>query len=213
MTTRFSQLLMASLFSCACAGQTVRQLDPRDTSLPLETRQWIADAEDGVIAARAERAAEQAKLAELRRWRQQVLSNAGWGPAVASALEGLAQARVALAELHVEWAESRVAFAVAKYRAANAERAVLHDLAQYELEPLRRAVDQAKQAMSEQRAKATKQQAQLETVTQKFWDAYAQHVKSGGSTDAFWTGGAAPIQITDDANADASEQVAERPKR
>ena len=56
----------------ACGGQTVEPLSPRDLTLSHETRRWIADAEDGVIVARARRDASRAGLAMADRRRDEM---------------------------------------------------------------------------------------------------------------------------------------------
>jgi hypothetical protein len=45
-------MLAFGLAASACGGG-VKMLDTRDERLPLEARRWVADAEDGVLVARA----------------------------------------------------------------------------------------------------------------------------------------------------------------
>ena len=46
-------MLAFGLAASACGGG-VKMLDTRDERLPLEARRWVADAEDGVLVARAD---------------------------------------------------------------------------------------------------------------------------------------------------------------
>ncbi|MDD9939650.1 MAG: hypothetical protein OXU20_01180 [Myxococcales bacterium] len=186
---RMLSIVGVCLALMACGGQTVEPLDPRDATLPSETRQWIADAEDGVIVARArlqlmrerltsERTTEE-RLADVR-W-----AGGGAGP-MSSASEQLSEARVALAEAGVAQAELSVELAKAKYKLANAERAMLHDLERYELQPLRAEAEAVRVKLRATGDLVAKQQRAVDDAERRFWQAYAGYVRGGGKTSPYW---------------------------
>lgn len=179
----------------ACGGSGVEPLDPKDLTLPPDTRQWIADAQDGVIAARATRDNTQARLAELQKWAASVdaveFSGSGGG-ALEDRMDALAQTRVAAAEADVSVAESNVTLAERKLDLAYAERSMLHDIASYDLGELRDAVAEAKRearARTEARREREKREREAEDA---WWKAYAKFA-SGGKTASYWTAGIEPL--------------------
>jgi hypothetical protein len=195
-------LVLVSLSALyACGGQSVEPLDPRDHSLPRETRRWVADAEDGVIVARARRDAAAEDLEEVIAWEERVLDRADLGSAgganMGDRLEGLMEARVELARLELEEREAAVDLAEAKYRLANAERAMLHDLAQYDLDPLRQATEDTRGVVREAREASRAQRQRVEAVTTEFWTSYSAYVAAGGDTRSFWIGEASRLEATE----------------
>jgi len=187
-------ILGAALGAAGCGGG-VQALDPKDTALPEETRQWIADAEDGVIAARARLSSARAELALVEAWADTARSVEWEQEAPKRALEQLAEARVELARRDVTYAESVLELSLRKYELANAERAVLHDLATYELEPLRLRTDAARDAAGKAREEYNKQRDTVQEATDAWWTAYASYVQGGGDTMAWWTAGAEAFTV------------------
>jgi len=210
------QALAGALVALAAAGcgGGVQALDPKDTALPEETRQWIADAEDGVIAAQARVDSAREALREVESWADTARSVEWESDAPKRALDKLAEARVELARRDVAYAESVHELAIRKYELANAERAVLHDLATYELEPIRAATDQARDDAGKRREEYNKQRDTVQEATDAWWQAYASYVEGGGQTISWWTAGAeaftvAPPEAYDDpdgAEADAGDE-------
>ena len=142
--------------------------------------------------ARAQRNAMARQLAELEQWRERMFDvqwSGGKAAAVASGMKALANARTEVAEAKLVRAEEFVKFSVAKYRLANAERAMLHDLAVYDLKALREAAADAKKAMGKAGDETERRHAELDTATEKFWAAYAAHTAAGGQTISFWASG------------------------
>ena len=183
---------LLALCLAACGGQTVEPLDPRDATLPPETRHWIADAQDGVIVARAQRDTMTAQLREVEQWRDRMLEvkwSGGRSAEVSKGIAGLAAARIAVAEAELSYTAQFVRFAEAKHRLANAERAMLHDLAVYDLKPLRDAAADAKQAMGKASDETDRQKTEVDKATEAFWVAYAAHASAGGQTLSFWASG------------------------
>lgn len=176
----------------ACGAQHVEPLDPRDATLPPETRSWIADAEDGVIVAHAQRDAARRQVEEVQRWRER-MNTVRWAGGksadVARATGAMSAARLQVAQAKLAYANAFVAFSEAKHRLANAERAMLHDLARYELKPLRDAAAEAKREMAADGNTVDKQLTALDKATEAFWKAYAGHAGAGGKTGSFWASG------------------------
>ncbi|MEO0323163.1 MAG: hypothetical protein AAF447_09415 [Myxococcota bacterium] len=199
-----SRALWLAVLLSACGGSQVELLDPRDASLPVETRQWLAATEDGVVAARARRDGAEAELGRLDTWAERMEDEVSLG-APDDALEVLVETRLDLADAELELAELDVEYAEAKRDLAHAERAVHHDLASYELEPLRQRVEDRREAVSEARGEVVGLRSALRDATTEFWSAYASHAGGGGDTRAFWIGDAEPIAI--DPNAGQGEDA------
>lgn len=190
---RITPVALAAALALGCGGG-IRPLDPKDTALPEETRQWIADAEDGVIAARARVEAARAGLDEMEDWAD-VMAEVRLDGETEAALDELSEARVELARRDVEYAERVLALAERKYDLANAERAVLHDLATYELEPIRDAADDAREEAGAARARYNEQRDLLQEVTSAWWQAYDAYLRGGGDTTAYWVAGAESFEV------------------
>ncbi|MEM1413598.1 MAG: hypothetical protein AAGH15_01795 [Myxococcota bacterium] len=204
--------LVAKALACvtlvACGGQSVELLDPRDASLPIETRQWLAATEDGVVAARARRDGAAAELAQLKVWGERTEDEVS-EPGLEDAVEVLVEARLELAEAELELAERDVAFAEAKMRLAHAERAVHHDLAVYDLEPLRARVEGLREDVSEARGEVVGLRSGLRDATSDFWATYRNHAEDGGDTRQFWIGDVEPIAIDPNAGQEAEPEDGE----
>ncbi len=207
------------LWGVGCGPQTVRPLDPRDESLPQETRQWVADAADGVIAARTRRDAAQRFLADTQsdrnRLTNEVRFEASSGNDPSGALRLMIEARVELATRALAHAEARVEFAVQSERLANAEQALAHGRARYELEPIERAQEGAQSRVQETRAELRAAELQTHERIQSWWSVYQEYVRAGGQTLPFWTSfsDSAPVESTAINNADGPTQATddERP--
>ena len=184
----------------ACGGQNVEPLDARDATLPDDTRRWIAAVEDAVVVARARLGAAEDQLEQIERrreQRQEQMRFGGKGGALERALHRLGKARVALASLRVEHAAVVLDLARAKYRLANAERAILHDLARYNLEPLRQQLQRVRRELRNAREAVRVGSEAVEKATTEWWKAYAAYIAGKGDTRAFWIGTASPIRVAD----------------
>jgi len=181
-------LALCTLIGC---GASVDALDPRDLTLPQETRRFVADAEDGMIVARSRRDAAVLELNEVEAWRDRLLDDVEWSSAggvdMGEALETLMASRVLLARRGLLHVEAVVELAEAKYDLANAEQAVLHDLATYDLDPLRARVAELREEVKNARDAALSQRQQVEERTTAFWEAYSRYVQAGGETRSYWT--------------------------
>ncbi len=183
----------------ACGGGSFKPLNPKDMSLPAETRQWVADAEDGVIAARARRDWAQVNLRSMLEWRDRFQHQTRWGKKGGARLRKAASEfmaeRVELAERQLAHAEAALAFAKSKYRMINAERAVLHDLARYDLKPMQRRAQKDGEKVRKTRDAVWEQRQAVQRATSNWWKSYGAYVASGGNTISFWIGKARPIDM------------------
>lgn len=183
--------LLATVIALGACGTRVKPLSPRDLTLPQETRRWIADAEDGVIIARAHRDAEAASLEAMNTWSSEILDRARFrgGSSPKNALERLMDGRVRLEELELDEADAALDLSEAKFVLANAERSVLHDRARYDLGPLRTQAETARNKLRDTRLAVRRQRQRVEALTTDWWTAYARYVAAGGDTTSYWTAG------------------------
>jgi hypothetical protein len=195
---RLTSLALA-LVVLGCGGKGVKPLDPKDMTLTAETRGWVADAEDGVIAARARRDWNRVNLKLMRAWRDRMDKTVRWkklgGVDLSAAGRSFMGARIKLAQLQLEHAEAALKFAKANYKLINAERAVLHDLARYDLNPLQRKTQAAAAHVKKTREAVWGQREAVQKATSSFWKNYGAYLNAGGNTISFWIGKAEPVDI------------------
>lgn len=177
-------LVVAVAMLAGCAG-TIEALDPRDPTLPLETRAWIASAEDGVIVARAQLDVMRARVERAEHWASVVSEALG----DLEAFEAMAEARVEHARAALREAEIATELSEAKRTLVYAESAVRHDRGDHDLEPLRQRVESLRERKHAAARETSNLRTATEDATQSFWVAYAQHAAGGGDTTAFWTAG------------------------
>ena len=171
-------------------GASVEALDARDPTLPVETRSWIAGAEDGVIVARAELDMAKGERRRVARWAARVEESLEG--ALDGALEALVEARTREAELAVEEAEVGLELALAKQELVYAESAVRHDRASYDLGPLREGVDALRERAREAGRATSRAEMESQTAANAFWEAYGRYAAGGGDTTEFWVAGVLP---------------------
>jgi hypothetical protein len=208
-------LLLVALAAAGCGGKGVKPLDPKDMTLSPETRGWVADAEDGVIAARARRDWNRLNLKQMEAWRDRMDEQVRWkkvgGVDLSAAGRAFMAARIELARRQLDHAEAALRFAKAKYKLINAERAVLHDLARYNLDPLQRRAQAEADAVKKTREAEWGQREAVQAATSNFWKSYGAYVAAGGNTISFWIGQARPIDVQ--AEAEKAKQKAEKKKQ
>ncbi len=98
-------------------------------------------------------------------------------------------------EARLDRAEAVLALAEAKYELATAEQAILHDLARYDVEEIKRKVEQGRQQLLDARKRLRQTREALDRTTTTFWQVYSQYVKQGGQTLRFWIGKGSAIPI------------------
>jgi hypothetical protein len=182
----------------ACGGQQVEPLDPRDLTLPLETRRWIAAAEDGVVVARARRDAAKEQLNRVRTHQERALDEIDFGARGTKVIDTMAarfERLNAYLGVQLERTEAELALAEAKYDLATAEQAMLHDLASYDLEEIKNRVEQVRRRVHGTKEQLRKTRDALDRTTAAFWQVYSQYLKEGGETLPFWIGKGSSISI------------------
>lgn len=173
--------LLALIFA-ACGG--VKQLDPLDKTLPEGTREWVAQSEDGVVAARARLEVREEALERMKAWRKSTKREARGS--LAGPHARYADVRVRVSELERRQAEAAVVLAVAKNDLLNAERAVVLDRARYELDPLREEVAEARDLLAGVRKRLEAARTERTTAEAAFWKAYGAQVGDKKDARLFW---------------------------
>ena len=181
-------LLLACGVLSACGGQRVKPVSLDDPVLSEDSRKLLADSEDAVSIRRAARDDARRSL-KAERKRSEELLERDWPAGASTALDALSeleQARVEFAALQLEHAQAELDLALRKYDHTTAETAMRHDLAVYELEPLKEAQQQARERVQElERERASSRRA-LDALESSWWQAYSAFVKGGGSSSVFY---------------------------
>jgi len=180
--------ILALLLATGC-GAHVKPIDLHDPLVPLESRRLLADAQDAIAIARVDDEKARQNLHMTRNWRDELLEDRRWGKVSDSALEKLEQfadARVKLAELELDKADARVDLAKSKYKLVTAETAVRHDIAVYDLEPLRDDTDGIRKEIADITGKIADQRVALEKITRSWWATYAKIMHSSAATPAMY---------------------------
>lgn len=206
-TVAFVVSFFVALGGVAC-GQQIEQIDLHDRTIPTEARRLVADAEDSIDIARAklEKAKEDRKTTV--RWRRNLFAR-DWPSAASSALEklrSLADARVQLGELQVRRAEENVELAEAKYRLITAKTAIRHDLAVYELEPLRETVDRERSDVENLDGEILSKRQEIARLSNSWWQVYAQLAREDAETRAFFVSAAEEVPVPKLRDDSAGEQ-------
>lgn len=173
-----------------CGGQNVKPVDLDNPAVSVESRRFVADAEDAVSIARARVSQREGELERARRSRSELMrndkmKNASQG--VRSKLEDLLDERVELQELQVELAEANLELAELKLELAHAQTAVRHDLRTYELEPIRETVDAQLADVRKVKNQIADQLVTIDEVTRAWWTTYKSEVAGTELADAFFT--------------------------
>lgn len=175
-------LVLFCVFLAGCATK-VRSIDLHDTSVPIEGRRLVADAQDAISISRALLDEARAEYRLVREWRQEVINQSNWpagsGDAVGR-LRTLADARLRLAEYEVQRAEADVRLAASKYDLITARVAVRHDLAVYDLESLHQRTDSDLTRVREIDRQITLHMETLDKATRSWLTGYESFIKQGG---------------------------------
>ena len=172
-------LIAALLIGC---GPRVKPISLHDSSIPADSRRFVADTEDAVSIARVARDEAARELREVRDWRRDVVRGVEWPAPAASAIERLemvADQRVVLAEMELEQANAALELAQAKYDLVTAETAIRHDIARYDLEPLRARTDTARDKMRSLTESILLKRDEIDELTTRWWAAYASWADKG----------------------------------
>ena len=179
---------LALVLATGCAT-TITPIDLHDPVVPVASRRLIADGQDAVSIARARRDDARRRLDQVDAWQWDIANTDTW-PADANAkaaLRKFASARLALARLEFDYATANLDLPEAKYTLATAQTAIRHDLATYELDPLRDAAEAARTRVGTLKGELQAKLRELDTVTAAWWQAYGAFAKAGGETREFYT--------------------------
>ena len=183
-TTKLGALLLVLLLS-AC-GQHVKPISIKNPVLSEDSRRLLADNEDAVSIRRAARDDARRALATRRGQSENLLERDWPSGAPIAKLEALEAAREQMAELRLEHAQAELDLAIAKYEFTTAQTAMRHDIAVYDLEPLRLAQEEARKRTDELFRKVDNQRREIDKLESTWWQAYAEFVKGGGSSQTFF---------------------------
>ncbi len=184
MRRRIIAALVAGTLLGACGG-SVAPIRLDDQSVPLASRKLIADTQDTVSIARLARDAAARDLARAKATRKDMIEQRLWPSAMRGAIDkltALEDRRVELARAELELAESKLALANAKYTLLTAQTAMRHDLAVYELEPLREEVDSSRANVEKNTSTVVAMRGEVDGLTTEWWAAYGAYAKDGGKT-------------------------------
>ncbi len=191
---RLMSALLWALAACLAAGcgGTVELLRIDDPRLPIESRRWIADAEDAVLVTSAalERVQDEQRRVVVAAERTQRLAGAltkAGAHTAADRLRALGQDRVKMGRLHINRAEAALALAEAKQLQVNADMAIRHDLAVYDVDELRDAVDAARKVTHVIEGKIEEERHKLEERVTAWWQAYGSWYGIARRGEILWT--------------------------
>ncbi|MEO1267982.1 MAG: hypothetical protein AAFX99_07785 [Myxococcota bacterium] len=171
----------------ACGG--VSRIDIQDPIVPIESRRLIADAEDAVSIARARYNDALRLRKEMSEWSNRVRTadTSSWLTTDATTLlNQVADARLDLADLQVAHARARLRLAEAKFDLVTAETAIRHDLAVYELEPLRERSNSALERVRSLSGEVSGRRVEVNQLLGQWWQSYASAVRGQGKGAAFF---------------------------
>lgn len=174
--------------AAACAPRAAR-ISLHDPRLPLDARRWLADAEDEVAIAAVGLDEAQIGMDEAREFRRyaESLRWPGGGSNASQRLDRMVEERLSLARLEIDLANQRIALARANLVKARAETAVRHDIADYNLEPITAASDEARARLDQLAQEVEHQRAALDEATSQFWEAYGAFARSNNGNNVLWT--------------------------
>ena len=180
--TSLIAVVLALAFSASACGPRVKRISLHDNSIPVDSRRFVADTEDAVAIARVKRDEAQRELSKVRDWRREVVRGTNWPSAANAAidqLEVLADNRVELAQMELERADAALELAKAKYDLVTAETAIRHDVAAYDLGPLRQRTDEAREALHSLSEGIINKRDEIDDLTTKWWSAYSKWARKG----------------------------------
>lgn len=172
-----------------CAGQTVEPIDIHNPIISVESRRFVADAQDAVSIARSAANEDRRQLAEAKERRKELLASEAWKDVPKSVMQSfqkLLDARIELAELRLELAEAELALAEEKLVEVYAETAVRHDLETYELEPIRKSVDKRLEKVRQVNRQIGEHLVSVDKASRAWWKSYRGLLADTKHPDVFF---------------------------
>ncbi|AWV89290.1 hypothetical protein DN745_08045 [Bradymonas sediminis] len=183
-------LAVGVLGTSACAGQSVTPIDIHDPVISVESRRFVADAQDAVSIARSGYDYADQELRAARQQRARLMAGDAWDAVsaeVTDSFDTLLKARIRLAELRRDAAEARVDLAQEKLREVYAETALRHDIEAYEMAPIRKTVDAALEDLSEANARVAEQLLVVDRSSRAWWKSYRGLLSQNKHPNMFFT--------------------------
>lgn len=195
-------VLASVLATAGCAGQSVDPIDIHNPVISVESRRFVADAQDAVSIARSALNEEQRQLTAAKERRKELLASEKWKAMprpVVQSFQKLLAARMQLAELRRDLAKAEVALAEEKLTEVYAETAVRHDLETYELEPIRKRVDQRLAKVRQTKQAIGEHLLVVDRASKAWWKTYRGLLDDKKHPDVFFATArdevASPFQI------------------
>ena len=173
-----------------CGGQNIKPVELNNPVISVESRRFVADAEDAVSIARARVSQRRDELERARQNRDDLLSREQFEEADSSVrdkLRAMLDERVELQALRTELAEADLELAQQKLELAHAQTAVRHDLRTYDLEPVRDEVEERLAEVREIKSSIADKLIDIDKVTRAWWKTYDSSVAGTELADAFFT--------------------------
>lgn len=177
------------LTTSACAGQSVTPIDIHDPVISVESRRFVADAQDAVSIARSGVDYANQELSAARQQRDRLTGGNAWegvSQNVVDSFNTLLEARIQLAELRRDVAEARVELAQEKLREVYAETALRHDLEAYEMAPIREDVDERLKEVREANNRVGEQLLVVDRSSRNWWKSYRGLLSQKKHPDMFF---------------------------
>lgn len=197
-TLRLATLCLLLLTTLSACATEVEPISLRDPAVSLESRKLLADLQDAVSIARLKRDGAKRDLKATLDWQEDMIEQRAWpsqASGAVSKLKSLAQGRIDLAELELELRQAELALAKSKYTLATAQAAMRHDLAVYELEPLRRDTDAARALVGRLLGQQEVKINEVDKLNQAWWSAYNDFINKGGNSRVFYQSQAKPPEL------------------
>ncbi len=177
-------MLITSIIGCS---NKVDSLSIQDNRLPLDSRRYLADAEDAVAIAKTFRDTAWGDLIQAQNLATRLDAELRWD----GCGDGKTEFDV-VQENHLQLMQLRYQMALAALAHSNqnlvlitAETAMRQDLAVYKLEPIRAKSKQIKDTLDQIRQKVDEQFRKLEELRTKWWGVYSKCAVKGDKSN-FW---------------------------
>lgn len=169
-----------------CGGPSIDPIDIHDPVVSVESRRYVADAEDAVSIARNGVDEADRQLVKVRERRKDMLAGQGLSSSAVESLRRLLDERVRLAEMRLTKARAELALAEAKLDQVYAETAVNHDLEAYDLQPIRDRVDERLDDLRDINREIGDHQRVVDRASRAWWKVYRGLLQKGDAPDVFF---------------------------
>ena len=192
----------ASAIGATGCATSVEPIDIHNPVISVESRRFVADAQDAVSIARSALNEQQRQFQSAKQRRKDLLSDPAWKQApkaVRQSFQKLLDARLELAKLRRDRAQAEVDLAEAKLTEVYAETAVRHDLETYELEPIRKDVDRSIAKVRDAKKAIGDHLLAVDRASKAWWKTYRGLLNDNKHPDMFFATAsrevASPFQI------------------